>query len=159
MSSKRFSTICRVKPPDKPDQKAHAVTNSCRLRLPIVLCRGSSEIHHQYKIVYTIKMVKDSRPSRCPRLDLIAQDPALSSRRSETEALPRFCTFDHTFHSLRKDEKFWYLKTKPVKYPKRTALEEFMGLSNMMQVSSRTCVQITCCISARNRQTASGKTS
>lgn len=70
--------------------------------------------------------------SGCPRNDLIGSIPCRESVRK----LPKYYTFDHTFHQLRRQDKYWFLKTKPIRGTAKTEFEEHMSLINIMRVSS-----------------------
>eukprot|EP01053_Blabericola_migrator_P009009 Blabericola_migrator_1__9008@NODE_479_length_8179_cov_106_519354_g373_i0_p5_GENE_NODE_479_length_8179_cov_106_519354_g373_i0NODE_479_length_8179_cov_106_519354_g373_i0_p5_ORF_typecomplete_len174_score18_32_NODE_479_length_8179_cov_106_519354_g373_i057086229 len=72
-------------------------------------------------------------PSSCPRLDLLANSPDQQKMRAMVSRLPKYCTFDHTFHALRADERYWFLKTKPIRHETKTPIESFMALSAVMR--------------------------
>lgn len=70
----------------------------------------------------------------CARQDMLGVIPRQTVMRKVAKKLSRHYTFDHSFHALREDERFWYLRTKPIRHETRTALEEYLVLTNMMQV-------------------------
>eukprot|EP01057_Protomagalhaensia_wolfi_P000945 Protomagalhaensia_wolfi_Nauph_80__944@NODE_1543_length_1479_cov_257_174306_g1198_i0_p2_GENE_NODE_1543_length_1479_cov_257_174306_g1198_i0NODE_1543_length_1479_cov_257_174306_g1198_i0_p2_ORF_typecomplete_len110_score0_78_NODE_1543_length_1479_cov_257_174306_g1198_i0667996 len=71
----------------------------------------------------------------CPRADLLSTSAEQQKMRSMVARLPKYCTFDHTFHALRAEERYWFLKTKPIRHESRTPIEQYMALSAVMRVS------------------------
>eukprot|EP01056_Protomagalhaensia_sp_Gyna25_P001918 Protomagalhaensia_sp_Gyna_25__1917@NODE_2017_length_1343_cov_356_475460_g1663_i0_p1_GENE_NODE_2017_length_1343_cov_356_475460_g1663_i0NODE_2017_length_1343_cov_356_475460_g1663_i0_p1_ORF_typecomplete_len175_score13_20_NODE_2017_length_1343_cov_356_475460_g1663_i0144668 len=69
----------------------------------------------------------------CPRADLLSSSAEQQKMRSMVARLPKYCTFDHTFHALRAEERYWFLKTKPIRHESRTPIEQYMALSAVMR--------------------------
>eukprot|EP01054_Gregarina_sp_Poly1_P003105 Gregarina_sp_Poly_1__3104@NODE_1874_length_3155_cov_62_674547_g1203_i1_p3_GENE_NODE_1874_length_3155_cov_62_674547_g1203_i1NODE_1874_length_3155_cov_62_674547_g1203_i1_p3_ORF_typecomplete_len160_score13_18_NODE_1874_length_3155_cov_62_674547_g1203_i17921271 len=76
--------------------------------------------------------------STCAREDLLACNNEQHKMRLMVNRLPKYCTFDHTFHALRAEEKYWFLKTKPIRHEDKTSMELHMELSAIMRRADNT---------------------
>ncbi|EZG42714.1 hypothetical protein GNI_235080, partial [Gregarina niphandrodes] len=76
---------------------------------------------------------------RCPRLDLIGEQPHLNDFRTRVLKLQKYVSYDHVFAAYRNDEETgWFMKTKPLKNPQRTELEKALSLQHILQNNDAT---------------------